>query len=283
MTREMRLLFERLCVVARLAVPMAVLTASCADETSEPADSVASQDEALAASHAAPTLTPQVSGTINRLDSVAPVNERVVWASGRAGTVVRTIDGGATWETRPIPGAETLAFRDIHAESKNVAFVLSNNGGPNARIYKTEDGGETWTLQFQSPIDNTFYDCFAFWGPNKAITMADSINGRFPVIRTLDGKTWQDIGDRLPPDILRRGKQGFGVPFGDWFRGPLAGLVRDVLDPARLRRDGIFDAARVGRLVDAHLRGERDQRKALWSLLAFELWRLEYLGDASVA
>jgi asparagine synthase (glutamine-hydrolysing) len=101
--------------------------------------------------------------------------------------------------------------------------------------------------------------------------------------RALKGLLKRALGDRLPPDILRRGKQGFGVPFGDWFRGPLAGLVRDVLDPARLRRDGIFDAGRVGRLVDAHLRGERDQRKALWSLLAFELWRLEYLGDASVA
>ena len=101
--------------------------------------------------------------------------------------------------------------------------------------------------------------------------------------RALKGLLKRALGDRLPPDILRRGKQGFGVPFGDWFRGPLAGLVRDVLDPARLRRDGIFDAARVERLVDAHLRGEQDRRKVLWSLLAFELWRLEYLGDAPVA
>jgi asparagine synthase (glutamine-hydrolysing) len=98
--------------------------------------------------------------------------------------------------------------------------------------------------------------------------------------RALKGLLKRALGDRLPPDILRRGKQGFGVPFGDWFRGPLAGLVRDVLDPARLRRGGIFDARRIEQLVDAHLRGERDERKVLWSLLAFELWRLEYLGDA---
>jgi photosystem II stability/assembly factor-like uncharacterized protein len=187
----MRLLFQRLCVIA-------MLTASCADEMGEPADKLASQREALAASQAAPTLTPQVSGTINRLDSVAPVNKRVVWASGRAGTVLRTIDGGATWETRSVPGAETLAFRDIHAESKNVAFVLSNNGGPNARIYKTDDGGETWTLQFQSPIDNTFYDCFAFWSPRRAIAIPDAENGRFDVVRMTDGHTWENIGDLFP-------------------------------------------------------------------------------------
>jgi asparagine synthase (glutamine-hydrolysing) len=100
--------------------------------------------------------------------------------------------------------------------------------------------------------------------------------------RGLKGLLKRALGDRLPPDIRRRGKQGFGVPFGDWFRGPLVGLVRAVLDPERLRRDGIFDAGRVGRLVDMHLRGEQDQRKVLWSLLAFELWRREYLGDAAV-
>ena len=89
------------------------------------------------------------------------------------------------------------------------------------------------------------------------------------------------LADRLPPEILRRGKKGFGVPLGDWFRGPLSGFLRDVLAPDRLRRSGLFDVAAVGRLVDAHLRGERDHRKPLWSLLAFELWRLEYLGDGA--
>jgi asparagine synthase (glutamine-hydrolysing) len=96
--------------------------------------------------------------------------------------------------------------------------------------------------------------------------------------RALKGLLKRALGDRLPPDILRRGKQGFGVPFGEWFRRPLAGLVRDVLDPARLRRDGLFDARRVGQLVEAHVRGERNQGKVLWSLLAFELWRGAYLG-----
>jgi asparagine synthase (glutamine-hydrolysing) len=100
--------------------------------------------------------------------------------------------------------------------------------------------------------------------------------------RALKGLLKRALGDRLPPDILRRGKQGFGVPFGDWFRRPLAGLVRDLLHPARLRDDGIFDARRVTQLVEAHLRGERDLGKTLWSLLAFELWRLAYLGRAPV-
>jgi asparagine synthase (glutamine-hydrolysing) len=113
--------------------------------------------------------------------------------------------------------------------------------------------------------------------------------GRVPSSLKLDGFRSQKgllkraLGSRLPPDILRRGKKGFGVPFGDWFRGPLAGLVCDVLDPVRLRRGGLFDAARIEHVVDRHLRGGRDECRVLWSLLAFELWRREYLGDSPAA
>ncbi|HET6983112.1 MAG TPA: sialidase family protein, partial [Myxococcaceae bacterium] len=98
-----------------------------------------------------------------------------------------------------IPGAETLAFRDIEAFSEDVAFVLSNNNTPNARIYKTEDGGQTWTLEFQSPIAVSFYDCFAFWNRHAAIAVPDGENGHFDVIRMTDGHSWENIGDLFPP------------------------------------------------------------------------------------
>ena len=97
--------------------------------------------------------------------------------------------------------------------------------------------------------------------------------------RGLKGLLKRALADRLPPPILRRGKQGFGVPFGRWFRGPMAPLLRDVLAPERLRRGGLFDVDAVARLVAEHLAGTRDHDSVLWSLLAFELWRVEYLGE----
>lgn len=145
-----------------------------------------------------PVLTPQTSGTLARLQSIAPINEQIVWVSGAAGTILRTTDGGETWEPRGIPGTEALAFRDIHAVSADIAFVMTNNGGPNARIYKTVDGGLSWTLQFQSPIDGVFYDCFAFWNQHRGIAVPDAEFGRFEVIRMTDGSTWENIGDRFP-------------------------------------------------------------------------------------
>ena len=99
--------------------------------------------------------------------------------------------------------------------------------------------------------------------------------------RGLKGLLKRALADRLPPAILRRGKKGFGVPFGDWFRGPLASLLRDILARDRIRRGGLFDPDAVSRLVDEHIARVRDHDSALWSLVAFELWRLEYLGDGA--
>ena len=148
----------------------------------------------------APKLTPQVSGTTFRLQAVSPVSEKVVWASGLGGTYAVTTDGGEHWRANVVPGANALQFRDVQGVSAKVAYLLASGTGTASRIYKTENGGATWKLQFQAPDDPSFfYDCFAFWTPERGITMADAINGtgQFPAIRTTDGRTWK--GMRLPP------------------------------------------------------------------------------------
>jgi len=148
-----------------------------------------------------PTVTPQNSGTTQGLIAVSPVNSRVVWASGRGGTFVVTTDGGQTWRAGVVPGAETLQFRDVQGVSDKVAYLLSIGNGTDSRIYKTTDGGATWTLQFQNQEPAAFYDCFAFWTPRNGIAHSDPVNDRFPVIRTADGTNWHDIGDNLPPAL----------------------------------------------------------------------------------
>ena len=81
---------------------------------------------------------------------------------------------------------------------------------------------------------------------------------------------------RLPDQLIDRPKRGFGVPLAAWFRGPLLPLVREFLAPDRLTIGGLFDARRVGRLVDAHLGGD-DRSNELWVLLQFEMWRDRWL------
>jgi photosystem II stability/assembly factor-like uncharacterized protein len=153
-----------------------------------------------------PTLTPQNSGTANGLIAVSPVNPQVVWASGRSGTFVVTTDGGNTWRAGVVPGAETLQFRDVEGVSAKVAYLQSIGGNPtDFRIYKTVDGGATWTMQFQNQNPQAFYDCFAFWTPNRGISHSDSVDGVFPDLRITDGTTWQDISGNMPPALPGEG------------------------------------------------------------------------------
>jgi photosystem II stability/assembly factor-like uncharacterized protein len=153
-----------------------------------------------------PTLTPQNSGTTNGLIAVWPVNPQVVWACGRNGTFTVTTDGGQTWNASVVPGAETLQFRDVQAFSASVGYLMSIGANPtDFRIYKTTDGGATWTMQFENQNPNAFYDGFAFWTPNRGIAHSDSVNGVFPDLRTTDGMTWQDISNNMPPALPGEG------------------------------------------------------------------------------
>jgi photosystem II stability/assembly factor-like uncharacterized protein len=146
-----------------------------------------------------PTLTPQQSGTTQLLIAVSPVSSRVVWAAGTGGTYVVTTDGGSTWKSGVVPGAESLQFRDVQGVSDRVAYLMSiGNDTGDFRIYKTEDGGAHWTIQFKNETVNAFYDCFAFWTPDRGITHSDSVNGIFPDIRTTNGKTWESIAGNMP-------------------------------------------------------------------------------------
>lgn len=141
----------------------------------------------------------QRSGTDARLRGISVVTSKVAWTSGARGTVLRTIDGGRVWQKLMVPGAETLDFRDVDAMSDRVAYVLSIGNGPASRIYKTADAGLTWTLQFQNDDPNAFFDAMAFWDEQRGIAFSDSVDGRFVIIRTLDGgKTWT----RIPPESL---------------------------------------------------------------------------------
>ena len=81
----------------------------------------------------------------------------------------------------------------------------------------------------------------------------------------------------LPPFVTRRGKKGFGVPVAEWLKGKLKPLAHDLFSPERIKRAGLFDAKQVARLQDEHERGMANHRKALWTLLMFELWHESFI------
>jgi asparagine synthase (glutamine-hydrolysing) len=86
----------------------------------------------------------------------------------------------------------------------------------------------------------------------------------------------------LPPEILARPKQGFGVPLGVWFRGNLRELFSDTLLSRRALERGYFNARFVRHIVHEHLTGKRDHTLRLWQLVVFERWHQLYADSATI-
>jgi asparagine synthase (glutamine-hydrolysing) len=78
--------------------------------------------------------------------------------------------------------------------------------------------------------------------------------------------------DLLPPEINRRGKMGFGVPVGAWFRGQLRDYLRDRLLAPNARYRDMLSGPFVERLVHEHVSGKRQAGPQLWTLICFEEW-----------
>lgn len=184
-------MFQRLLLIT-LALPVASTLAHAEDASATQA----------AWKHRQPTLTPQKSGTTQLLIAVSPVNADVVWASGAGGTFTHTSDGGKTWKSGVVSGAEALQFRDVQGVSDRVAYLMSiGDSTTDFRIYKTEDAGDHWSVEFTNQTPNAFYDCFSFWSPDRGFAHSDSVAGTFPDIATTNGRTWHSISNDLPPAL----------------------------------------------------------------------------------
>jgi asparagine synthase (glutamine-hydrolysing) len=83
--------------------------------------------------------------------------------------------------------------------------------------------------------------------------------------------------NRLPNEVIKRPKKGFGVPIAKWVKGPLKELFEDFLSPERIKREGFLNPEYVNILLRDHLANKKDNRKQLWTLLVWELWLSHYL------
>ena len=142
--------------------------------------------------------TVQKSGTDAGLRGISAVSDKIAWASGSKGTVLRTLDGGKTWARSKVPGAENLDFRDIEAFGADAAIVLAI--GRPAKIFKTEDGGETWTETYSNDAPGIFLDAFAFFDEREALALGDPMDGRFVLLSTsFRGRLWNFLPEACRP------------------------------------------------------------------------------------
>jgi hypothetical protein len=144
------------------------------------------------------------------------VNPQVVWAAGGGfppppsqgapgvpGTVVRTIDGGQTWQHCP-PAGTAPVYRDVEAFDPNHAVVLApETPAGYSRIFRTADGGNNWVTAFDANSTNYYYDSMAFFDHRRGLAVSDPppVGGKFPILATDNGgATWALVQPNAMPN-----------------------------------------------------------------------------------
>lgn len=148
------------------------------------------------------------TGTNVSLRGLSAVDDKVIWASGAAATVIRSTDGGKTWKACGPDGYGELEFRCVCAFSANVACIAS--AGTPAVLLRTEDGGDSWMETYRAESDAAFFDAMKFWDADQGMAVSDPVDGRLLVVETKDGgKSWQKLNTQLP--LARTGEAAFAA------------------------------------------------------------------------
>ncbi|NMO53317.1 oxidoreductase [Actinoplanes sp. TBRC 11911] len=143
-------------------------------------------------SHPSPGWRLTSTGVTTQFRGLDPVSSRVAWVAGAAGTILRTVDGGRSWQSVGPAAAATLEFRDIEAFDATRAVALTIGTGTDSRLYRTSDGGRSWTETFRNEDPAAFYDCVTFLDARHGLALSDPVDGKFRILATFDGgRSWQ--------------------------------------------------------------------------------------------
>ena len=81
----------------------------------------------------------------------------------------------------------------------------------------------------------------------------------------------------LPEKIINRGKMGFGIPVGKWFRTDWKDYFREIVLSEKAVKRGYFNRAALERIHEEHVSGKRDHGYRMWALMMLELWHRIYI------
>lgn len=78
----------------------------------------------------------------------------------------------------------------------------------------------------------------------------------------------------VPKELIERPKAGFGIPIGEWIKGPLRDWAEALLDEKQLAASGVVDFRAVRQRWQEHLAGRRDWTSSLWGTLMLQAFLL---------
>jgi hypothetical protein len=153
--------------------------------------------------------TKQTSGNTQTLRRIVPVNSQVVWACGYAGVVLRTVNGGTTWQKVSLTdvGFDNYSMDAIDSSTAWVAGLdaTSSTAQTNGevRVWKTTNGGTTWTQQYKNT--DSWPDAVRFYDANNGIILGDPSKGsvtKYNLFTTSNGgTTWTAVPAANTPTL----------------------------------------------------------------------------------
>ncbi len=142
----------------------------------------------LSISGQAQNLQVLTSGKAVSLRGLSVVNDQVLWVSGSEGTVGLSTNGGTSWKWIRVPHYEKSDFRDIEAFSDREAVIMGITEP--AVILFTNDGGNSWTTEFEDTSKAAFLDAMDFSGDHAAV-VGDPVGEQIFFAQSADrGKQW---------------------------------------------------------------------------------------------
>ncbi len=141
----------------------------------------------------------QTTGITTQLNSISAVDDNNVWASGAAGKVLRTTNGGTTWTTVTNPSAADNY--NIFAVDANTALTTTSPG-TGTFVYRTTNGGTSWTQVFNQVGGLFFVDAIWMTSATNGIMYGDpgaATGGRWQLWKTVNGGVnWDSTGLYVP-------------------------------------------------------------------------------------
>jgi photosystem II stability/assembly factor-like uncharacterized protein len=147
----------------------------------------------------------QPTNTRASFRGLSVVDDKLAWVSGSRATILKTTNGGETWTLDSIAGKATLDLRDIHAFDDRSAVTISAGEAEKgaANIFRTTDGGASWSVVYTTDQKGVFFDAISFWDRQHGIVMSDPIDSKLYLLETSDGGvTWARIPAENFPSML---------------------------------------------------------------------------------
>lgn len=218
-----------------------------------------------------------------RASGLAPAT-RMGWRASRLGHYLRAANDAALYDVQVSQRHDEGRLVRVRGHG-NEAWGRSVSGGQLLDVMMLSDGMTYLPADILTKVDRA--------------SMAVSLESRVPMldhhvvehawrlplalkVRNGRGK-WilrQVLRRYVPDRLIERPKKGFGVPVGQWLRGPLRPWAEDLIDQRRVREEGYLDPQRVRSEWNRHLQGDAPSDDRIWPLLVFQQW-LRAQGDVT--